>query len=189
MLFGVDLFDRADGILHAAGLDPNVVARLKIDADGALAAGHSLIFLVRQRNRLASRADKTGHAARVAHDVPRLRRLDHLDQDVAGKELVLNGMRLAIADLDDFLNRHGDFLNQVAHAVVFHRLDEIVGDFVFITRIGMHNIPKGLLVRHVNPPVVRSYSSMSFLTRNEEPVSSRPTTIASTTTNAMTTIE
>lgn len=58
LLFGVDLFDRADGVLHAAGLDPNVVARLKIDADGALAAGHSLIFLVRQRNRLASRADQ-----------------------------------------------------------------------------------------------------------------------------------
>ena len=84
-------------------------------------------------------------------DVPGLGRLDHLDQNVAGEQLVLNGMRLAIADLDDLFNRHLDVLNQVAHAVVFNRLNEIVGDFVFIARVGMNDIPQSLLVRHAKP--------------------------------------
>src|SRR5262249_36049913 len=65
-------------------------------------------------------ADEAGHARRIADDEPAVRVEDHLDQDVAGVHLLLDGVALALADLDLILHRDEDLEDLVLHA---HRLD------------------------------------------------------------------
>src|SRR6185369_16713438 len=86
-------------------------------------------------------ADEAGDAGRVAHDEPAVRIEDHLDQDVARVHLLLDGVPLALADLDLVLHRHEDLEDLVLHA---HRLDAVLEvrlDLVLVARVRVDHVP------------------------------------------------
>jgi hypothetical protein len=100
-----------------------------------------------QRDRLAAHArdvgaaDEARDARRVADDEPAVRVEDHLHQHVAGVDLLLDGMALALADLDLVLHRDEDLEDLVLHA---HRLDAVleVGlDLVLVARVRVDHVP------------------------------------------------
>ena len=88
-----------------------------------------------------ARADEARHARRVADDVPGLVAHRHLDQHVAGEDLAVHGLALAVLDLDLLLDRDEDLEDLVLHA---HRLDAVleVGlDLVLVARVGVDHVP------------------------------------------------
>ena len=106
---------------------------------------HLLHFLSGQGDRLRGRADETGAAARIAHDIPGIVVHDHLDQNVAGEQLVLHHTLLAVLDLGDHLGRDLDVTDQILQVAVLHHGLQVVRDLVLIAGIGMHYIPKCLI--------------------------------------------
>src|SRR6185369_7854750 len=86
-------------------------------------------------------ADEASHARRVADDEPAVGIEDHLDQDVARVDLLLDRVALALADLDLVLHRDEDLEDLVLHA---HRLDavlEIGLDLVLVARVRVDHVP------------------------------------------------
>ena len=86
-------------------------------------------------------ADEARDARRVADDEPAVRVEDHLDEHVARVDLLLDGVALALADLDLVLHRDEDLEDLVLHA---HRLDAVleVGlDLVLVARVGVDDVP------------------------------------------------
>src|SRR5205823_13563066 len=57
-----------------------------------------------ERGRAVAGAHEAGDTRRVAHDVPGIVAHHHLDQDVAGEDLLVNGLPLAVLDLDLLLH-------------------------------------------------------------------------------------
>ena len=115
-----------------------------------------------ERDRLAPHArdvgaaDEARHARRVADDEPAVRVEGHLDEDVARVDLLLDGVALALADLDLVLHRDEDLEDLVLHA---HRLDamlEIGLDLVLVARVRVDHVPAllGRLVVAVSVPLV-----------------------------------
>ena len=65
--------------------------------------------------------DEAGAAARVAHDIPGIVVHDHLDQNVAGEQLVLHHTLLAVLDLGDHLGRDLDVADHSGSYALLHR--------------------------------------------------------------------
>src|SRR3954470_11749940 len=148
---GVDFVDRTDELGERTVGDAYALALLEGDAvlgrfDTHLA--QDLLDLVLfERHGLVARAgnvaatDEAGHTRRVAHDEPRFRVEDHLDQHVAGIDLLLDRHALAAADLYLVLFRHEDLEDLVLHA---HRLDAVleVGlDLLLVARVRVNHVP------------------------------------------------
>ena len=129
--------------------DLDVLALLEADRDDRLFLGlvelqDAAHLALLQRNRLGPRGDESRHAGRIAHDVPRLVVHDHLDQHVAGEDFALNGIALAVLDLDLVFHRHDDLEDAVGDA---HRLDamlEILFNLVFIAGVRVDDVPFAL---------------------------------------------
>ena len=97
---------------------------------------------MRQRGRpLRGRADEPGHARGVAHRAPGPVGQVHPDQDVAGVDLALDLLALAVLDLGDLLGRDLDLEDVVLHV---QRLDpglEVGLDLVLVAGVGVHDVP------------------------------------------------
>ncbi len=107
-------FQRAGGDLHG-------IADIEIDGQRSrLFNAHLLHFLSREGNGLGCGTDETGAAARVAHHIPGIVVHDHLDQNVAGEQLMLHHTLLAVLDLRHHLGRNLDVTDQVLQMAVFH---------------------------------------------------------------------
>src|SRR5712671_4067338 len=147
----VDLVDRADELGERPIGDPDALALREGDAELGCLDTHvpqDLLDLVLvERDRLTPNAwdvrptDEARHARRVPDDEPAVRLEDHLDEDVARVDLLLDGVALALADLDLILHRDEDLEDLVLHA---HRLDAVleVGlDLVLVARVRMDDVP------------------------------------------------
>src|SRR5579864_8270343 len=102
-LLGVDLVDLAVEVRERTVDDAHRLPDLELDADLRRLLPHllldrpNLFFL--QRHRAVRGADEARHARRVANDEPRFVRHDHLDQDVAREDSLLDMAALAVLDL------------------------------------------------------------------------------------------
>src|SRR6185436_11312762 len=112
---GVDLVDRADELGERPVGDPDALALRERDAELRRLDAHvpqDLLDLgLVERDRLAADArdvrptDEARDARCVPDDEPAVGVEDHLDEDVAGVDLLLDGVALALADLDLVLHR------------------------------------------------------------------------------------
>ena len=149
--FRVDLFDRADELGERPVGDPDALALGEGDTVLGRLDAHVpqdlLDFVLVERDGLAAdagdvgAADEAGDARGIAHDEPAVRVEDHLHEHVARVDLLLDGMALALADLDLVLHRDEDLEDLVFHA---HRLDAVleVGlDLVLVARVRVDDVP------------------------------------------------
>src|SRR5918996_5676408 len=146
---GVDLVHGADELGERAVLDADALALGVLDLELRRLDPHLLEDLLDlgllERQRPVARADEARDARRVAHDVPALVAHDHLDQHVAGEDLAVHRLALAVLDLDLLLHRDEDLEDLVLHA---HRLDavlEIRLHLVLVAGVGVDDVP--LLLR------------------------------------------
>src|SRR2546430_13795320 len=102
-LLRVDLVDLAEEVREGSVHHPDALAQLELDPDLRLLLDllqdRAQLVLV-QGHRLVAGADEAGDAGRVPDDVPGLVGHDHLDQDVAGEDPLLDVPALAVLDLD-----------------------------------------------------------------------------------------
>ena len=118
---GIDTLHKAHKAFQGAGGDLHGIADVEIDGQRSrLLDAHLLHFLSGQGDRLRGRADEACAAARIAHDIPGIVVHDHLDQNVAGEQLVLHHTLLAVLDLGDHLGRDLDVTDQILQAAVLH---------------------------------------------------------------------
>src|SRR5215218_3702962 len=147
----IDLVHGADELRERAVGDAHALALRERDPELGRLHAHvpeDLLDLgLVQRDGLAAHpgdvaaADERGDARRVADDEPGLGVEDHLDQHVARVHLLLDGMPLALADLDLVLHRDEHLEDLVLHA---HRLDAVleVGlDLVLVARVRVDDVP------------------------------------------------
>src|SRR5919112_2943324 len=148
---GVDLVNRADELGERPVRDADALALRERDPVLRRLDAHvpqDLLDLgLVERDRLAAdardirAADEAGDARRVADDEPAIGIEDHLDQDVARVDLLLNGVALTLPDLDLILHRDEHLEDPILHA---HRLDAVleVGlDLVLIARVRVDDVP------------------------------------------------
>ena len=118
---GIDALHKAHKAFQRAGGDLHGIADIEIDGQRSrLFNAHLLHFLSREGNGLGCGTDETGAAARIAHDIPGIVVHDHLDQNVAGEQLMLHHTLLAVLDLRHHLGRNLDVTDQVLQMAVFH---------------------------------------------------------------------
>src|SRR4029079_17622947 len=148
---GVDLVDRADELGERPVGDPDALALRERDTELGRLDAHvpqDLLDLgLVERDGLAPdardvrAADEARDARRVPDDEPAVGVEDHLHEDVARIDLLLDGVALARADLDLVLHRDEHLEDLVLHA---HRLDAVLEvrlDLVLVARVGMDDIP------------------------------------------------
>jgi hypothetical protein len=127
--------------------DHDCIANREVDRvfDRALCCLHAaqeLVYLfLLKRHRVNARADKAGHARRVAHDVPRLVVYDHVYEHVAWVDLLLLFNAAAAFDLDGALGRHNHVENFVSEAKRLDALAQVARNCVLIACVGMDRIP------------------------------------------------
>ena len=137
-----DVICRAGEVFQRAGLDAHFLADGPVELGRAGGAVEHIVQLLGgQGNGFAFRADKARHAAGVAHHVPAFVGDDHAHQHITGKGFMLGGDPLAIPDFHNLFGGNDHLLDEVLHAVIFHRFFQVVLDLVFIAGIGMHHIP------------------------------------------------
>ena len=155
VLVRLELLDGAEEALQRAVRDLDGVADLV--AEDYLVPLHAKVvdLLVRQRDRLVGRADETGGAAHVAHEVPALVRHYHLDEHIAGEDLAFIGLVAGVGVLGDGLERNIDLLDEVLHFAVFGRLHNGGSHGVLIAGVCVDHIPL-CFFRH--PSYTRSMS-------------------------------
>src|SRR3954454_21418257 len=185
----VDLVDRADELGERPVGDADALALREGDPVLRRLDAHvpeDLLDLVLvERDRLApdardvGPADEARHARRVADDEPAVGVEDHLDEDVARVHLLLDGVPLALPDLDLVLHRNEHLEDLVLHA---HRLDAVLEvrlDLVLVARVGVDDVP-ALLGRSRGCQLLRHARSASARMRKSYPesmtVMNRPTT-------------
>ena len=78
---------------------------------------------------------------RVAHGAPRLVVEVHPHQDVAGEDLALDLLALAVLDLDDLLGRHLDLEDVVLHVEGLDAALEVGLHLVLVAGVGVHDVP------------------------------------------------
>src|SRR5579872_617684 len=147
-LLRVDLVHGAGEIEERPGRDLDAIAALEVDHQLRRLDAHlledRLDFFFGQRQRLlagARRADESRHTLRVAHDIPRRIGHLHLDEHVAGIDLLLDFAPLAVFELDLFVHRHEHSIDEVLHV---HGLDaafEIRLDLVLVTGVRVDDVP------------------------------------------------
>ena len=104
--------------------------------------GEDLDDLVqRQRRRPRRGADEAGDARGVAHRAPRLVVEVHPHQDVAGEDLALHLLALAVLDLDDLFGRHLDLEDVVLHVERRDAALEVGLHLVLVAGVGVHDVP------------------------------------------------
>ena len=94
-----------------------------------------------ERHRLVVDVDEAGHARRVAQRVPGVVVHLHPHQHVAGEDLRLHRVALAVPDLDLVLGRHHDLVDPVAQ---IERLDaglDRLLDLVLVAGVGVQDVP------------------------------------------------
>src|SRR5215472_3597614 len=143
-LLGVDLVDLAQEVREGPVHHAHALANLELDADLRL-----LLDLLQDRTELdllqgdglVAGAHEAGHAGRVAHDVPRLVRHDHLDQDVAGEDPLLDMPALAVLDLDLVLHRDEHLEDLVLHVHGLDPLLEVLLDLLLVPGVRVDHVP------------------------------------------------
>ena len=113
-----------------------------------------LDLALRQRRGLGPRArrDEPGHARRVANDVPRVVVVDHLHQQVAREDLLLDDLLLAALDLHHIL--HGD-VHAEDLALHLHGVDAVLEvrlDLVLVARVRVDHVPIAGASEGTRPP-------------------------------------
>src|SRR5271165_533830 len=141
-----EIEERPRGHLHAIALGEVDLQLGRLDAHLLedrldLFVGKRQRFLARAR-----RADESGDALRVAHDVPRLVGHLHLDEHVARIDLLLHLFALAVLEFDFFVGRHEHAVHEVLHRHRFDAPFEIGLDLVLVARIGVHDVPLAIRV-------------------------------------------
>ncbi len=108
--------DRTDEVRERTFHDLDGFADGEVGFVAGCALGHEFLdgfdFVLGQRSRLGAHADKTGHALGGADAQPGLVGQSQTDQDVARENLFLDGALLAASDLDFFLGRDEDFVDE-----------------------------------------------------------------------------
>src|SRR5262245_12765660 len=146
LLLGAHLRDRAREVGEGPVDHAHVLALLERDLGRRLLglglAEHALDVLGRDGRR-AGRAgtDEARDLCRVLDDVPDLVVELHADEDVAGQELALAGLALALDHLDDVLLGDEDLLDRVLLAVLARALDERLLRPGFLTRVRVDDVP------------------------------------------------
>src|SRR4029079_10492884 len=148
---GVDLVDRADELGERPVGDPDALALRERDTELGRLHAHvpqDLLDLgLVERDGLAPdardvrAADEARDARRVPDDEPAVGVEDHLHEDVARIDLLLDGVALALADLDLVLHRDEHLEDLVLHA---HRLDAVLEvrlDLVLVARVRVDHVP------------------------------------------------
>ena len=111
---------------------------------GLLGAGRSQDadhLVQRQRPGTRLGADEAGDARGVAHRSPRAVGQVHPDQDVAGVDLPLHLLRLAVLDLGDFFFRDLDLEDEVLHVERLDPVLEVRLDLVLVPGVRVHDVP------------------------------------------------
>ena len=170
--FGVDFVDRPDELGERPVRDADALALRERHAVLGRLHAHvpeDLLDLgLVERDGLAAdardvrAADEARDARGVADDEPAVGIEDHLDEDVAGVDLLLDRVALALADLDLVLHGHEDLEDPVLHPHGFDPMLQVRLDLVLVARVRVDHVPAlvrapglDLAQRHVhaNTPV------------------------------------
>src|ERR1019366_1247023 len=153
LLVGVDLADARGQRGERAVGDGNRLAHLEVDDAWSSGSLGFLLLLGRgrekpehlvegQRRRLARAwADKAGDGRGVADRRPRLVGHLHADQEVAGEDVALDDLPLAVLDLGDLFLGHLDLVDEVLHVQGLDPGLEVCLRLVLIARVGVHDEP------------------------------------------------
>ena len=142
VLFDVQLLDDAAEARQRAVHDADRVADLVANDDLALFDAELNDLILRQGGGLgAAGCDKPGDAADVLDDIPGVVRHDHLHQHIAGEDLAVIGLRTLFRDFGHGFHGDGDLLDDVLQLTGLDRFFNGRHNGIFITGIGMHNIP------------------------------------------------
>src|ERR1041385_745231 len=143
-LLGVDLVDLAQEVGERPVHHPHALAELELDADLRLLLDlleDRLELDLLQRHRLVAGAHEAGHAGRVPDDVPGLVGHDHLDQDVAGEDPLLDVPALAVLDLDLVLHRDEYLEDLVLHVHGLDPLLEVLLGLFLVAGVRVDDVP------------------------------------------------
>ena len=160
-LLCVDLFDRAEeGRKRTVG-DLDLIADIVAHDDLSPFHAERQDFLFRQRNGfIVRRADKAGHTANVADQMPGVVRHDHLDEHVAREDLAFDFLRLArVGHFRDGLQRDLDVEDHVLQMTVGDELLDGRLDCVFIAGVSMRDIPLSIISHDCSPVSPRDRSA------------------------------
>ncbi len=142
------LLHKAHKAFQGAGGDLHGVADVEVDGQRSrLLHAHLLHFLSGQGDRLRGRADEAGAAARIAHDIPGIVVHHHLDQNVAGEQLVLHHTAPCRPCQSRGPSRTGTLMSQIrsCRRRFSTMVCRSVRHLVLVAGIGMHDIPKRLI--------------------------------------------
>src|SRR5215207_9401603 len=148
---GVDLVDRSDELGERTVRHANALALDEGDAVLRRLHAHvpqDLLDLgLVERDGLAPNArdvgaaDEARDARGVADDEPAVGVEDHLDQDVARVDLLLDRMALPLANLDLILHGDEDLEDLVLHAHGLDAVLEVGLDLVLVAGVGVDDVP------------------------------------------------
>src|SRR5215213_6285972 len=174
----VDLLDHPAERGERAVGDADVVARHEGDRGlGVLDALGDLVadpvgLVVRNRRRLAARAQETRHLGGVAHQRPGLVVEGHLDHDVAREELALGRHLLAAADLDHFFHGHQNLLEQVTQALLLRLLLDRLLHLLLEAGVDVDDEPARLRHQAPNPRISWTPSAITWSTTKKNSAAS-----------------
>src|SRR3954451_22682928 len=166
---GVDLVDGGRQRRERAVHDGDRLAHREVDDLGSLGA-LGLLGLRReepdhlfdgQRCRVG-RADEAGDARSVLDRRPRLVGEVHADEDVAGEDLRLHDLALALLDDGLVLGRHLDLEDVVLHVERGDPGLEVGLHLVLVARVGVHDVP---VAREGPQPLTERLDGVGILVR------------------------
>ena len=130
------------------------VSDFHIEIDNDLFETQPSDLVLVERPCLALRTDKAGDAAAgICQHIPQLGGVNQLYENVTRHRLVFHRFLFAVLFLYGLLGRDFYVENLFLKIVVFNHLFQICLDYIFISRIGVQNIPLGFLVFAHFPPI------------------------------------
>ena len=175
-LFVVHRHDFTFGVFKTTTQNTNGVAYLEVDFPFVLQLSKSgkngINFFLRNRERLgalSAGSDKSGHAWRVSHDVPRLVGHDHLHEHVPGKQVVSLFHFFVVFVFRYFFLGDNDLKQGIFQAHCFNTALQIFLYAVFLSCVCVDDIPlffKLLSMLFCSIPYIHAASSSAgcFLT-------------------------
>ena len=150
----VNRLDYSDKSFKRTGHHFYAVANNHIEVDDFVLEAKTFDFVVFEGPRLTVGAYKTRNAASVDQDEPQLRRVNHLDEHVAGHYLGFVCVHTAVAFLYQRFGGDLHVKDDVLPVVVFNKLFDALLDKRFVTGIGVKYVPFCVVIFAHNQPAL-----------------------------------